>query len=132
MFGDFLVCYPFYPDWYKYRWENGWEHNHQHCQRSLSLCSKISRFFSSFSFCVSLLSIICFSFSLKNNPINSTNKMRHHCKTILQVCPFLRKFGGLLLIPPYSFTYSPGAGGLPEVGKEDLWGLVLLIHCGRK
>lgn len=40
--GDLLVCYPFYPDWYKYRWENGWK------QCSLSSCSKICRSFSMF------------------------------------------------------------------------------------
>jgi len=72
------------------------------------------------------------SFSLENNPINSANKTRHHCKAVLPVCPFLRRFGGFSLIPSYSFISSPGVGGLAEVGLEDLQDLVLPIHPGRR
>ena len=72
------------------------------------------------------------SFSLENNPINFANKTGHHCKTIIPVCSFLRRFGGFSLIPSCSFISSSGAGGLAEVGLEDLQDLVLPICHGRK
>lgn len=94
--------------------KNFWKYIRLNGRCSLSLSRKSSGLFS-FFFLSSQLSIMnTFFSSLKNNPVNSTNKTRHHCQTVLHVCP--RKLDGFPLIPSYSFTSLPGAGGLAVGG----------------